>query len=278
MKMIEDNIRRFSDIKGVQAGIVLSKDGVYLAERIVLKISAPIQDYWDSSATPYIEPGYIDQSYVAIDYKAKIAYLMVPMNLTNSDDTQTVPNVVLPYHWPTDTWLDQWIYTSPPYCGTSIVTDDDTREVYTGDGVGKVHRLGVGTTDGGTPIRHSVETKPVFPLHGIKGKFDWLTRRTRIEGMALVMVQGDGTIDTWAYPDDRVVGIQPAGVTDFQMERAGYGMTSDYVSFNRDDKNMFGVAHGFKFESGATSEETFNLYGFTIYANEGDSGRLANSN
>ena len=257
MLVITDAVRRFNQDKVMNAVFFLSPEGVYLCNGpTLLKISQPIADYWDINSAPYIEPDYAYLSYAWVDYQNGLILLSVPMNLTGSG-TQTTCNVVLPYSYLADEWLDQWRYNSPPACGRSIIGTDDQRMVYYGDYDGYVWRANIGNSDNENAIEHYLKTSQISLLDMLNYEFRTLQLRARYKA------QASGDIDIAIFPDDIATGLQASGVTNMSMVKAGYSLTSDKVILSDSIYNI-GESIGFEFRSGTTSVEEMEIYGFTV--------------
>lgn len=258
MATIEDAVKLFSRNVVVNAVTLMAPDGVYLTDGMrVISISQPIADYFDTSATPYIEPEYANEAYSWVDYQNKIVNFAVPLNMQNSDHTQTSLNYVLPYAYLNDEWYDRHEFNSDFACGMAIVGDNDQRLAYAGDYNGYVWRLNTGNSDNGNAVEHYIRTAQINML-------DTINVRTRILQLrARYRAEDSGNIDPKIFPDGHEDGFSPSGVTNMSMENSGYDMTSGKVAFD-DSQNLVGESCGFEFKAGVTDVETMEIHGFTV--------------
>ena len=259
LHVIDDAVRVFRTTRTVHAGIFMAPDGFYMtAGDVVANISQPIADYFDTGATPYIEPSYANISKGWIDYKEKTVHFAVPLNVTNSSDTQTTNNREIVYSYLTDEWFDVYQRSAPAASGLDLIGSDDQRIAYIGDYAGGVYRSGVSDTDYGNNFTQRVKTTDILPLQGQASDFlNYSSRLRRVKLKAKAQVSGN--IDFKMYPDGAEVATLPTGVTNYSMVNSGYAFTQGRIN-----TNLLAESFAFTFESGVTDNETMEVYGFTM--------------
>ena len=255
LKVIQDRIAIFATTKSVHAAVLLAPDGVYMAERVVIKISQPIADYWDTGATPYIEPYYAHLSYAWVNYQRKTVHFAVPVNLQNSDYTQTTLNAELVYDYINNEWLDLYVRNAPAACGLDLTGHDDQRMAYIGDYSGFVHRTDIGSDDNDNIITHWLKTSDIAPF-GIN--FRGMLRRIK----AVFKAQTLGDLNFLVYPNDAVSGVTPLESGIMSMVSSGYG----YATGNLSD-DTYGETFALQLKSGVSTVEQgaeMEIYGLTL--------------
>jgi hypothetical protein len=262
--VIEDAIRVFSSAKIVHAGILLAPDGIYLVERTVVKISQPIDNYWDTSSTPYIQPEYAYKSYAWIDYKEKTVHFAVPINYENDSTPQTTLNREIIYSYVSDEWYDVYKRSSPFSSGKDMVGWNDERITVAGDYDGYIWKLDEGDTDNENIIEHYLKTGDILPLAGIRE--DVLNYSSTLRGIKVksgATPTGTADIEVLLYPDGSRSGVTPTGTNTISM------IDSDTFAMGKLNLNNKGESFAFRFRSGVSEEEkrvNMKLYGFTIDA------------
>lgn len=258
MQVIEDGLRLFSRDQLMHGVWLMAPNAFYITNGpSLINVSQPIADYFDTGSTPYIQPEYAHLSYTWTDYQNKLVLTAAPVNLTNSSDVQTTCNVVFVYSYVSDEWYDIWVYGSPPSCGLDVIGYDNQRMPYVGDYNGYIHRTNTGDNDNGSSIEHWVKTAQTLLMGTLNHKARLVKARARYKART------SGNIDVFAYPDDKIVGIQPSGVTNMSMVNDGYNMTSDRVIFG-DSVSLIGESHGIEFRAGTTDIETMEIHGFSL--------------
>ena len=257
MLVINDAIKRFSTNRITVAAILLDANGIYLAEKIPIKISGPIQNYWDTGSTPYIEPSYADKSYAWIDYQNNIICFAVPMNFTDSSSTQTTNNVVIPYNYITDEFYDLWIFADPPSVGASIINSDNQRKVFLGTYNGYVDVANSGNSDYVTKIEHYVTTSDILPLVGIVP--DFLNRSSILRGIKTKSnAKTSGDIEVVVYADGDTSGVT---LTSIPLTNTGKNFVMGKTTANEK-----GESFSIRFRSGIDNADEWldDFLGFTI--------------
>lgn len=258
MKIIEDGIRLFSRDQVMHGVFLMAPNAFYLTNGpSLVNISQPIADYFDTGSTPYIQPEYAYKSYSWIDFQNKLILTAAPVNMENSDYVQTTCNVVFPYSYVSDEWLDIWTYANPPSCGADVIGYNNQRMPYVGDYSGFVHRTNIGDSDNGNSIEHWVKTTQISLMDTLNYQARLMQLRARYKA------QTSGNIDVFVYPDGSITGIQPSGVTDMEMAHAGHDMASGKVVFG-DSMDLVGESHAIEFRSGTTNVEQMEIHGFTV--------------
>jgi hypothetical protein len=256
--VVQDAIKVFTATKTIHAGILMAPDGFYMAERVVIKISQPIEDYFDNSTAPYIEPDYMHKSYGWINYRDKQVHFAVPMNLTGTG-TQTTLNAELVYNYIADEWLDLYVRANPARCGLDLVGKDRQRMAYIGDHTGTVHRTGDPNqeTDNNNIITHWVKTNDINPdPKDINFKHRLRTIKTKARAQTV------GDIEVLIYPDGATSGVTPGQVNIVSMINSG-----KYYASGKLNTNEIGETFKFRFRSGVSSAELnadMEIYGFTL--------------
>jgi len=265
LKVIEDGISIFSQTKKITAGIFMSHDGLYMAEMTPIKISQPIADYWDTGATPYIEPEYMDDSYALINYHEKKVHFAVPMNVENSDTTQTTLNREIVYNYVLDEFYPLYKRANPAKCGASVIGEDNQRMAYVGDYTGTVYRTDTGDSDNNTIIEHFIKTSDILPLKGLISNF--LNYSSRISSVRVkAKAQTVGDIEVLFYKDGAISGTTPTGSSNvMSMINSGYGYASGRIKTG--EGGILAETHSLRFRSGVSEAELnadMEIYGFTL--------------
>lgn len=256
MLVVEDAIKRFSATKTVVAAVLMDPGGVYLVERVPIKISDPIAEYWDTTSAPYIEPAYAYLSYAWIDYLNNIVCFAVPMNLTGTG-TQTTNNVVLPYNYITDEWYDMWVLADPPAVGASIIGSDDQRIALTGTYNGYIDRMNSGDSDYTTAIEHYLTISEVLPFVGnIPDPLNYSATLRSVKTKSKSKTSGD--IEVVIYPDGDTSGVTLDSIS---LINSGKTWTA-----GRANSNEWGESFSIRFRSGIDNADEWldDFVGFTI--------------
>ncbi len=262
LRVVQDRIAIFATTKSVHAAVLLAPDGVYMAERVVINISQPIADYWDTSATPYIEPDYAHLSYSWVNYRRKTVHFAVPVNLQNTSATQTTLNAELVYSYLTNEWLDLYVRDKPAACGLDLIGSDDQRMAYIGDYSGYVRRTDYGDDDDGTRITHWLETSDI-PVGSLL--YSALLRRISLKMKTDADYGGD--INVLVYPDDADTGVTPIGGGAINMGRSGYGLTSGAVECGENLRGGTFETYRIKLSSGVSVADkgaAMEIYGMAL--------------
>jgi len=257
MVVVNDAIKRFSTTKTTIAAILLDAGGIYIAERIPIKISGPIQNYWDTSTTPYIEPSYADRAYAWIDYQNSLVCFAVPMNFTGSSSTQTTNNVVIPYNYITDEFYDLWVFADPPSAGSAIMGSDNQRKVMLGTYNGYVDVANTGNSDYVTAIEHYVTTADILPLAGALP--DFLNYSSILRGIKTKSkAKSSGDIEVVAYADGDTSGVT---LTSIPLTNSGKRWTMGKTTANEK-----GESFSIRFRSGIDNADEWldDFVGFTM--------------
>jgi len=266
--IIDDGIKIFSQTKKVNAGILMSHDGIYMAEMVAVKISQPIADYWDTGSTPYIEPDYMDDSYAWINYQTKCVHFAVPMNFDNSSTKQSTLNYEIIYNYVLDEFYDLYKRAKPAACGTAIIGEDNQRMNYIGDYTGTVYRTNTGNNDNNTIIEHYLKTSDIMTLAGIKpDPLNYSTLLNAVKVKAKAQTVGD--IEVLFYPDGSESGSTPTGSggNTISMINNGYGYAQGKLKTGYG--GILAETHAMRFRSGVSTAEidtNMQIYGFTIDA------------
>jgi len=252
MITIEDAVRRFSTTKSVHAGILMSHDGVYLAERVVINISGPIANYWDTGSTPYIEPDYMQDVHAWIDYRRKLVLFAVPMHF---DSTQTTKNVILPYNYLTDEWYDIWMLADDASCGIDLIGNDDQRMAYMGDYNGYVHRMNTGADDNSTKIDHYLVTSDIINPE-VPGALNYQSILRSVKIKAKTCDSGD--VEVVTYPDGHKSGVTLDSIS---LTNSGYNWVAGRIQAEER-----GESFSFRFRSGIDDANEYldDFVGFTV--------------
>jgi hypothetical protein len=256
---IEDAVKLFSSNIIVNAVVLLAPDGFYMTDgRKPLSISQPIADYFDTGSTPYIEPEYMHKSWAVVDYRTRTVLFGVPLNVENSNTTQTTCNYVLPYSYVNDEWWDRWEFSSDMSCGTSLVGNDNQRLTYLGDTSGYVWRINNGDTDYGTRIEHYVKTPDFF----LGDSPDALNRSTMLRAIKTkTKTDTAGDMEALIYPEGSESGTTPTGGNTISLVRSGYDYTKGRINCSEAAESF-----ALRFRAGHQSGDEgalMEIYGFT---------------
>ncbi len=264
--VMSDGIRIFSQTKKVTAGAFMSHDGLYMAEMMPIKISQPIADYWDTGSTPYIEPGYMGDSYAWTNYLTQCIHFAVPMNMVSTSYIQTTLNYEIVYNYVLDEFYDLYKRANPAACGTPIIGEDNQRMAYIGDYAGTVYRTDTGDSDNNTIIEHYLKTSDIMPLKGVKPdslNYSSLLKAIKIKTKA----QSVGDVEILFYPDGAISGTTPTGMggNTLSMINSGYGYAQGKLRTGYG--GILAETHAMRFRSGVSTAElgtNMQIYGFTI--------------
>ncbi len=264
LKYVSGGIRLFSRDSVTNAVLFLAPDGFYITDgTTVVDISTPISDYFDTTSAPYIEPGYMDDSYAWIDYDEKTIHFAVPINLDAGSD-QTTLNRELVYSYLTDEWYDVYKRATPASCGLNIIGSDNKPMPYVGDYSGYVHRTDYSLLDGSTEIDHYLVTSPISPLMGRAS--DFLNYEVNIRGVkikAKANAVAGSEVKISVFPDGKTTGIT---VGDLSLERTGYSYINGYKPINSGAAGTSLICEevAFKFDNESVASSVMELYGFTL--------------
>jgi len=263
--VVEDGIQAFAKTRIVHAVFFVAQDGLYLTDGMtVTKISQPISDYWDTGATPYIQPEYAYKCYVWYNFIDKTVHIGAPVNFENDDTPQTTCNVELIYSPIGEEFYDRYVRNSPAACGLSLIGNDDQRLTYIGDYSGTVHRLDTGKNDNNNVITHHIKTADFNPLEGKLE--DALNHKFKLRAVKIkAKAQTVGVAEILVYPDDADSGVTPPGGT-ISLVNSGYKLAQGRTLMGRDITYLM-ETNSIRFRSGVSTAEldtVMELYGYTV--------------
>lgn len=257
--VIEDKIGLFNTARSVNAGIFLAPDGFYMTDaQTPINISLPIQDYFDTSSVPYIEPEFMDLSYGWIDYDEKTVHFAVPMNVGS---TQSTLNYELVYNYLLGEWYDRHERYKPAACGIDLIGSDSKRYSYIGDYDGLVWKVDSGVSmDYASGISQVILTSEFNPLGELNYSFS--TRKIAIKAKT-DNENPDAYIYPLMWPDGSTSPTSPSGVTRISLTKSGFG----YISQGKSAINLQGTISeslALQFMTGTSGyAEQMEIYGFT---------------
>jgi len=240
-------------------------DGVYTIDgRKPLKISGPIDHYFNTEYSTAMEATKIDDCQAFVDRLNNEYHLLIPYSGTQGD-------VELVYNYITEEWYPPWerrVGGANDYlvCGLSLRGTGGRYYTYGGGSAGRVYRLEIDTSDkdvsdADIPITHSIKTRAISATQKKSTTLDFTLRKAWIEAKARTSPTTK-TITTKFYKDLATSGTTITTPAAIDLANSGYDLLVDNIDTDQTRCKTFQL----EFEAARIDLE-LELYSF-LYALE----------
>lgn len=235
-------------------------DGIYAIDgRKPLKISGPVDHYFNTEFSTAMEAGKIDDCQAFVDPLRNEYHFLIPYSATQAA-------VELVYNYVNEEWYPPWIRTvgaAADYLvsGLTFRGTDDRYYSYGGGSAGRIYRLENDTSDkteanADVAITHNVKTRAISVLQKQSTTLDFTFRKAWIEAKARTTPTVK-TITTNFYKDMATSGTAIATPAAIALSNSGYNLVVDNIDTNQSRCMTFAL----QFQA-ATIDLELEIYSF----------------